>query len=230
MTFREGIVWSLCRAVADLVWYLGPQAPVAEIIKELELEYGTMASFSILMQNCYKLQQGKTEKVLIYVTHLEGALNMVQQEYPMMLSMSKVQKHPRDQLFHGLGKQLYDSKHYLYDGIRIMYPQPLTATQKAESEQQDRHREGVKVRLAQSERRDDIMSLRGQIEHCKWQSRCHREQHAAAHDHWAMQEMRIEIKIIQGLKAIIEIIMRDATVMGSNVFDLRVGDIGLMSD
>ena len=62
MTLMEGIVWSLCRATADLVWYLGLQGPVSEIINKLELIYGTMASFDILMQKFYKLQQGKTGK------------------------------------------------------------------------------------------------------------------------------------------------------------------------
>ena len=100
------------------VHYLGLQAPVSEIINKLELIYGTLASFNILMQNFYKLQQGKTEKVLVYVTHLEGALNTVQQEYPMMLSMGKVQKHLRD-LFHGLCKQVHDSIHYLYGDLGI---------------------------------------------------------------------------------------------------------------
>ena len=47
---------------------LGPQALVAEIINKLELKYGTMGSFDILIQNFYKLQQGKTEKVILYVT------------------------------------------------------------------------------------------------------------------------------------------------------------------
>ena len=66
------------------------------------------------MQNFYKLQ-GKTKKVTLYVTQLEEALNVVQQEYPMMLSMSMVQKHLSDYLFHGLCKQLHDSMSYLYD-------------------------------------------------------------------------------------------------------------------
>ena len=47
-----------CRATADLVQYLDPQALVAEIINKLELVYGTVASFDILMQNLYKLHQG----------------------------------------------------------------------------------------------------------------------------------------------------------------------------
>ena len=58
-TMWEGMVWFLCRAVTDLVQYLGPQALVSEIINKLELLYGSMASFDILMQNFYELQQGK---------------------------------------------------------------------------------------------------------------------------------------------------------------------------
>ena len=96
-----------------------------------------MASFDILIQFFYKLQQGKTEKVTVYVIQLEGALNAFQQEYPMMLSISKVQKHLRDCHFRGLCKQLCDSMCYLYDDMRIMYPQLMTAACKAESEQEN---------------------------------------------------------------------------------------------
>ena len=63
---------------------------------------GTSASFDILMQDFYKLHQGKMEKEPVNMTQLEEALNAVQQEYPNMLSMGEVQKHLRDCLFHGL--------------------------------------------------------------------------------------------------------------------------------
>ena len=46
----------------NLVQYLGPQVLVSEIINKLELVYGTVVSFDILMQNFYKLQHGKAEK------------------------------------------------------------------------------------------------------------------------------------------------------------------------
>ena len=59
------------------------------------------------MHNFYKLQHGKTEKVTLYVTQFEGALNVVQQQYLTMLSASEVQQHFRDNLFHGLHKQMY---------------------------------------------------------------------------------------------------------------------------
>ena len=62
VTLWEEIVQSLCGAAADLVQYLGLQTLLSEIINKLELVYGTVASFDILMQNFYKLQQGRTEK------------------------------------------------------------------------------------------------------------------------------------------------------------------------
>ena len=74
----------------------------------------------------YKLQQGKTEKAMLYVTWLEGALNTVQLEYLMMLSASEVQKHLRDWLFHGPYRQLQDSMLYLYNDMRITYPKLVT--------------------------------------------------------------------------------------------------------
>ena len=63
--------------------------------------YSIVVSFDILMQNFYKLQQGKTEKVTLYVTKFKWALNAIWQEYLMMLSASDVQDHLRDHLFMG---------------------------------------------------------------------------------------------------------------------------------
>ena len=56
------------------------------------------------MQIFYRLQQRKTEKVTVYVAQLEGTLNAVQKEYPMILSISEVPKHLRDCLFNELHK------------------------------------------------------------------------------------------------------------------------------
>ena len=84
---------SLHKAMADLIQYLGPQDIAAEIFNKLELVYGTMASFNILMQTFCKLQQGKMENMTLHVTWLEGVLNVVQQEYLLIMSASvKVQQ------------------------------------------------------------------------------------------------------------------------------------------
>ena len=86
-----------------------------ETINKLELVYGTMASFDVLMQIFISYNMVRWEKVTLYVTNWRGAQNVVQQEYLMMLSASEVQQHIRDCLFHGLYKQLCDSMCYLYD-------------------------------------------------------------------------------------------------------------------
>ena len=88
---------------------------------------------------------------------------MVQQEYPNMLSASEVQEQLRDSLFHGFQKQLCNVMHYLYDDPRVMFPKLVTAACKAKSEQEDRLGESVWVRLAQSEGKDELMSLKEQI-------------------------------------------------------------------
>ena len=53
--------------------------------------------------------------------------------------------------------------YYLYDDLRIIYPQLMTAACKAESEQEDQPREGVQGRSAQSEGKDSIEHLKEQI-------------------------------------------------------------------
>ena len=81
----------------------------------------------------------------------------------MMLSASKVQQHLRDWLFHGLHKQLCNSMHYLYDDMRIRYPQLVTAAWKAKSEQGDQPWESIWVRSTQAEGWDDIVRLSKKI-------------------------------------------------------------------
>ena len=93
--------------MADLVWYLGLHAPVSQMIEKLSLMYDTMASFNILMQNFYDLQQTSTERVSDFVTPSEGVLYVIQQEHLHVLSKT-VQKHLRDLFYMGF------KNHYKY--------------------------------------------------------------------------------------------------------------------
>ena len=79
-----------------------------------------MASFDILIQIFNMLNNVREKKVMLYVTQLEGVLNAVQQEYPIMLSQSEAQKH-----------------YYFYDDTRITYFQIVTAACMAESEEEN---------------------------------------------------------------------------------------------
>ena len=77
-------------AVADLTKFLGPHTPVSQMIDKLELVYGTVASFDILMLNVYKLKTGENQWLPAYVTCLEGALSAVQKDHPHMLSQTEI--------------------------------------------------------------------------------------------------------------------------------------------
>ena len=59
--------------------------------------------------------------------------------------------------------QLYDSLCYLYDDMRITYPQLMTAAQNAELEREDQPGEGIHARSTQAEGKDDIIRLSEQI-------------------------------------------------------------------
>ena len=101
---RETIVWSLSGVVANLMWYLSTYAPVFQMVDKLELIFGLVASFDILMQNIYRLQQLRTKQMS--VTNMEGALNAVQKDHPHILSQTEIHNHLQDWLCHGL-KSLY---------------------------------------------------------------------------------------------------------------------------
>ena len=54
--YPESVVWesiirSLKGAVVDMVWYMGPTISVAKILHKLSVNFGTVASFDVVMQN-----------------------------------------------------------------------------------------------------------------------------------------------------------------------------------
>ena len=73
---RESIMRSLKGAAADMACYMGPTAGVSKILEKLSVIFGTVTSFNMLMQNFYKISQGK-EKVPSFATKLEGTLNKI---------------------------------------------------------------------------------------------------------------------------------------------------------
>ena len=68
-----------------------------------------------------------------YVTHLEGALNAVQNELLYMLSQTQICIY-NTKSFHIFRKHLHDSLYYTYNDPRISYSQLVNAAQGVESE------------------------------------------------------------------------------------------------
>ena len=78
---RESIIRSLKGAAANMAHHMHPTAGVSKILEKLSVIFGTVASFNVLMQNFYKISQGK-EKVPLFVTKLEGTLNQFEFNAP----------------------------------------------------------------------------------------------------------------------------------------------------
>ena len=78
--YLESVVWeSIVRllkgAAAHMAQCMGPTTSMAHILQILTIIFGTVVSFDVLIQNFYKVTQGKHEKVPSFTTRLEGTLN-----------------------------------------------------------------------------------------------------------------------------------------------------------
>ena len=73
----ESIVQSLTGAVVDMAMYMGPTTSMAHILQKLMVNFGTVVSFNVLMQNMYQVMDGNLKKVLSFAMRLEGTLNQI---------------------------------------------------------------------------------------------------------------------------------------------------------
>ena len=61
-----------------------------------------MESFDTLMQEIYRIMQGKNEKVQTFVLHLERALKAIKWQHLYAMTEEDGHRHLKDGLFHGL--------------------------------------------------------------------------------------------------------------------------------
>ena len=112
---------SLKGAVVDMVRYMGPTTSVAHILQKLMVIFGTVALFDDLMQNFYKVMQGKHEKVPAFATRLGGTFNQIRLQCPGRITDQEVQQYLKEHLFHGICKHIRDTIQYLYSNPRTTY-------------------------------------------------------------------------------------------------------------
>ena len=93
-----------------------------------------VASFDALMKNFYKVTQGNHEKVPLFTMRLEVTLNQIRLKCPRGIADCKVTWHLKDQLFHGVYKNIRESIRYLHSNPKTTYSQLMVAACKAESE------------------------------------------------------------------------------------------------
>ena len=80
-----------------------------DILEKFKWLYGSVESFDTLMQEFYRIMQGKSEKVQTFVLHLERALKAIKQQHPYAMTEEDGHRHLKDCLFQGLKPNLYNA-------------------------------------------------------------------------------------------------------------------------
>ena len=130
---RAAITKSCLGDEADAMCCLPPGATWM-IFGKVKWLYGSVESSDTLMQEFYRIAQGKSEKVQTFVLHLERALKAIKQQHPYAMTEEEGHRHLKDHLFHGLKPNLCNALSYLYDNPNSQYSQLVMALRKAETE------------------------------------------------------------------------------------------------
>ena len=162
-TVKSWILRSLKVPAARDVQNLGPRATVEAILDKLESMYGSVAPFETLMKEFFEQQQGKHEKVNVYVTRLEGLIAEMLKRYPERITPEQARQDLKGRLFQGLRKNLRDSLRYLYDTPGVTTKQLLTAARKAEAESEDTKVSGSGTSKGAADEEDPLRGVAREI-------------------------------------------------------------------
>ena len=86
-----------------------------DIIEKFQWLYGSVESFDTLMQEFYRIVQGKNENVQTFVLHLKRALKAIKQQHPYAMIEEEGIRHLKDHLIHGRKPNFHNVLHYMYD-------------------------------------------------------------------------------------------------------------------
>ena len=99
---RAAITKSCVGDATDAICCLLPAATLDDILERFKWLYGSVESFDTLMEEFYKIMQGKSEKVQTFVLNVERALKAIKQQHPYTMTEEDGHRHLKDHLFHGL--------------------------------------------------------------------------------------------------------------------------------
>ena len=131
---RAAIIKSCVGDAADAICCLLPGATLDDILEKFKWLYGSVESFDTLMQEFYRIIQGKSERVQMFALHLGRALKAIKQQHPNAMTEEDVHWHLKHCLFHGLKPNLCNALQYPYDKSNSQYTQLVIALRKAETE------------------------------------------------------------------------------------------------
>ena len=120
--------------VADVICCLPPRVILDDIIEKFKWLYQCVESFDTMMQEFYRIVQGKSEKVQTFVLCLERAPKVIKQQHPYGMTEKEGVKHLKDCLFHGLKPNIHNALFYMYEKPDSQYSQLVMDARKAETE------------------------------------------------------------------------------------------------
>ena len=112
---------------------LPPEATLDDILDKFKWLYGSVESSDTLMQEFYRIVQGKSGKVQTFVLHLKRALKATKQQHPYAMTEEEGHRHLKYCLFHGLKPNLCNALCYLYNKPDSQYSQLVMALRKTEN-------------------------------------------------------------------------------------------------
>ena len=131
---RAAITKSCVGDAAAAICCLLPGATLDDILEKVKWLYGSVESFVTLMQEFYRIVQGKSEKVQIFFLHLERAFKAIKWQHSYTMTEEDGHRHLKNCLFHGLKPNLQNALQYLYDRPDSQYSQLVMALMKAKTE------------------------------------------------------------------------------------------------
>ena len=131
---RAAITMSCVGDVADAMCCLPLGATLDDILEKFKWLYGSVESSDTLMQEFYRITQGKIEKVQTFVLHFERALKAIKQQHPYAMTEEEGHRHLKDHLFYRLKPNLCNALYCLYDKPDSQYSQLVMTLRKAKTE------------------------------------------------------------------------------------------------
>ena len=102
---------------ADTIYCLLPDMILYDIIEKFKWLYGSVESLDTLMQEFYRIIQGKNQRVQAFVLYLEQTLKSIKQQHPYAMTEEEGENYLQDQLFKRLRHNIHNALHYMYENL-----------------------------------------------------------------------------------------------------------------
>ena len=148
---KDAVLRSLRGPAKDSIRHLPSSASIGNVIDALQVKYGTVSSYDVLIQKLYCDSMQEEDTVSSFATRLESQVSRIEQKFPAAWTNAESKGKLRERFFHGLKSTISGRIRHKYDDANVSYFQLLTAARQAEDETSTKSKESkLKAKTAQS--------------------------------------------------------------------------------